>query len=87
MPILKVGDDGMLRVPGELLGGAQPESWFELEVVGDVVVLRPAGVERPFWRRATPGQRADAFQQWANTPLPEGADLPAESLRRESFYD
>ena len=87
MPILEVGDDGVLRVPGELLAGAQPHAQFELDVLGEVVVLRPAGAERPFWRQATPGQRAEAFEQWASTSLPEAPDLPVESLRREGLYD
>lgn len=87
MPILEVSEDGVLHVPGELLAGAQPHAQFELDVLGEVVVLRPAGAERPFWRQATPGQRADAFEQWANTSLPDAPDLPAESLRRERLYD
>lgn len=87
MPILEVGDDGVLHVPGELLAGAQPHAQFELDVVGEIVVLRPAGAERPFWRQATPGERAEAFEQWASTPLPDAPDLPGESLRREGIYD
>jgi hypothetical protein len=87
MPILEVSDDGVLHVPGELLAGAQPHAQFELDVLGEVVVLRPAGAERPFWRQATPGQRAEAFEQWASTSLPDAPDLPAESLRREGLYD
>ena len=87
MPILEVSDDGVLRVPSELLAGAQPRARFELDVLGEVVVLRPAGAERPFWRQATPGQRAQAFERWASTSRPDAPDLPAESLRREGIYD
>ena len=87
MPILEVGDDGALHVPGELLSGAQPHAQFELDVLGEVVVLRPAGAERPFWRQTTARERAEAFEQWANASLPETADLSAESLRREGIYD
>jgi hypothetical protein len=87
MPILEVSDDGVLHVPGELLAGAKPHAQFELEVLGEVVVLRPAGADRPFWRQATPGQRAEAFKRWASTSLPDAPDLPAESLRREALYD
>jgi hypothetical protein len=87
MPILEIGDDGVLRVPGELLAGAQPHARFELEVLGEVVVLRPAGTDRPFWRQATPGERADAFERWASDSLRDVPDLPADSLRRESLYD
>jgi hypothetical protein len=56
-------------------------------VLGKVVVLRPAGAERPFWRQATPGQRAQAFERWASTSRPDAPDLPGESLRREGIYD
>jgi hypothetical protein len=87
MPILEVSDDGVLRVPGELLAGAQPHAQFELDVLGEVTVLRPAGTARPFWRQATPLERAEAFQQWANTSPPDTPDLSAESLRREGLYD
>ncbi len=66
---------------------AQPHARFELEVLGEVVVLRPAGTDRPFWRQATPGERADAFEQWASSSLPDVPDLPADSLRREGLYD
>jgi hypothetical protein len=87
MPVLEVGDDGELHVPGEMLAGAKPHAQFELEVLGEVVVLRPAVTERPFWRKATPSQRADAFHRWASTSLPDAPDLPTESLRREGIYD
>ncbi len=87
MPILEVSDDGVLRVPGDLLPRAQPHAKFEVDVLGEVVVLRPAGPERPFWRQASPGQRAEAFEQWASTSRPESRDLPAEALRREGIYD
>jgi hypothetical protein len=87
MPILEVSDDGVLHVPGEFLAGAQPHAQFELDVLGEAVVLRPAGKERPFWRQATPGERAEAFERWASTSLPEAPDLPAEALRREGLYD
>jgi hypothetical protein len=87
MAILEVSDDGVLHVPGELLAGAQPHAQFELDVLGEVVVLRPAGTESPFWRQATPGERAEAFEQWATTRLPDVPDLPVEALRREGIYD
>ena len=84
MTVLEIGDDGVLRVPGELLGGAQPHAQFELDNLGGVTLLRPAGTDRPFWLQATPAQRAEAFEQWARTSPPETPDLPAECLRREA---
>jgi hypothetical protein len=87
MPILEISDHGVLHVPGELLAGAQPHAQFELDVLGEVVVLRPVGADRPFWRKATPGERVEAFERWASTSLPDAPDLPAESLRRDGLYD
>jgi hypothetical protein len=87
MPILEVSDDGVLRVPGELLAGAQPRSQFELEDLGGVLLLRPANGTDPFWRHASPAERTEAFGRWASTSPPEAPDLPAECLRREALYD
>ncbi|MGD0901058.1 MAG: hypothetical protein ABR915_24775 [Thermoguttaceae bacterium] len=87
MPILEVSDDGVLRVPGELLAGARPHAQFELDVLGDLVLLRPAGTTGALWRQATPIERAEAFERWAATSPPDTPDLPAESLRREGIYE
>jgi hypothetical protein len=87
MPVLEVGDDGVLRVPAELLGGAQPHAQFELDHLGAITFLRPTGTDRPFWLQATPTERAEAFEQWARTSPLETPDLPDESLRREGLYD
>jgi len=87
MPILEVSDDGVLHVPGELLAGAQPHARFELDVLGDVVLLRPAGATSAFWQQATPMERAEAFERWASTSPPDTPDLPAERLRREGIYE
>ncbi|MGA2035522.1 MAG: hypothetical protein ABSG68_25010 [Thermoguttaceae bacterium] len=87
MAILETSDDGGLRVPPELIGGAKPHTKFELEVLGDILLLRPADRDRPFWRQATSQQRAEAFKRWAEAPRPSAPDLRDESLRRESLYD
>ena len=85
--VLELGDDGVLHVPGDMLAGAGPHSRFEVDNVGNVTVLRPAGTTRPFWRQANPAQRAEVFRLWADAPRPSGPDLPPDSLRRESIYD
>jgi hypothetical protein len=85
--ILEVSDDGVLHVPGRLLAGAQPHARFELDVVGDMMVLRPLDSSRPFWLRATPAERVEAFERWASTSPPETPDLAPETLRREGLYD
>jgi hypothetical protein len=87
MTILEVSDDGMLHVPGEFLTGAHPHAQFELDILGEVTLLRPAGASRPFWQLATPIERAEAFEKWAIASPPDTPDVPAESLRREGLYE
>jgi len=84
---VETNDDGGLHLPPELIGGVRPHAKFELEVLGDVLVLRPADKGRPFWQQATSQQRAEAFRHWVESPRPPAPDLPDESLRREHLYD
>ncbi len=86
MTILETGDNGDLRVPAKLIGGVKPHTPFELQVTGEVLTLRPLAGQQPFWRRATPAQRAEAFRKWAAAcpPVPR---LPDEALQRENWYD
>jgi hypothetical protein len=87
MAILEVGDDGVLHVPASLLGGAKPHTQFQLDTVGDMAVLRPASEREPYWKRATPAERAETFLRWAAAPRPPAPDLPPEAFRREQIYD
>jgi hypothetical protein len=87
MAMLETRDDGGLFLPSDLIGGVKPHSKFELEVLGDMLLLRPADKDRPFWRQATSQQRAEAFKRWADAPRPSAPDLSDESLRRENIYD
>ena len=87
MAILEISDDGMVRVPGKMLPGGRPHSQFELEQVGNVTLLRPAASVGSPPPGGTPEERAAAFQRWIDSSYPAAADLPAESLRRESLYD
>jgi hypothetical protein len=87
MAMLETNDDGGLNLPPELIGAVKPHTKFEVEVVGDVLILRPAGKERPFWQRATPKQRAEMFRKWAELPRPATPDISLENLRRENLYD
>jgi hypothetical protein len=87
MAVLETNDQGTLNLPAELIGGAPPHAKFELEVVGDILMLRPAENDRPFWRQATRQQRVETFRRWADSSRPPAPDLTDESLRRENFYD
>ena len=85
--MLETNDQGALNLPAELIGGVRPHTKFELEVVGDILVLRPVDKDRPFWQRATAQQRVEAFRRWADSPSPPAPELSDESLRRENLYD
>jgi hypothetical protein len=87
MPTLETNEQGILCLPPELIGGAHPHAKFELEGMGDALVLRPINKERPLLRQTTSQQRAEAFQRWAKTPRPQTPDMPDELLRRENLYD
>jgi hypothetical protein len=86
MSIIEVGDDGSLRVPGELLAGAKPHTKYALDVSGDAIVLRPAESDKPLWEIADPLERAEVFRRWANQPRPPAPDIPLEYLDREYIY-
>ena len=87
MAMLETNDDGGLNLPPELLGAAKPHAKFELEVLGDTLILRPVDKDQPFWRRATAQQRAEMFRQWAEASRPAAPDISLDSLRRENMYD
>jgi hypothetical protein len=87
MPALETNDDGALFLPPELIGGAKLHAKFELEVLGDILLLRPADKEQPFWQRASAEERAEAFKRWASAPRPYAPDLPDEAPRRENLDD
>lgn len=87
MATLEANDDGGLNLPAELIGAVKPHAKFELEILGDVLILRPADKERPFWQRATAQQRAEMFRQWAESSRPPTPDISLESMRRENLYD
>ena len=40
----------------------------------------------PFWMRATPEERAQAFEEWGKS-FTGGAGIPDEALRRINMYD
>lgn len=86
MTTLETSDDGALHLPPELIGGARPHAKFELEMLGDILLLRPADKDRPFWQQATAQQRAEAFRRWAAAPRPAAPELTDELLRRENLY-
>jgi len=87
MAMLEANNDGGLNLPAELIGGVKPHAKFELERLGDILILRPADKDQPFWQLASRKQWIEAFRQWAESPRPPVPDISLESLRRENIYD
>jgi hypothetical protein len=87
--IVEVGEDGSLRLPPELLEPVRPHTRFVVQRVGEMLTLRPEGVNLPFWATATPEERAADFLRWmASIRAQErGPALPAEALSRENIYE
>jgi len=84
---LEANDDGGLNLPPELMGTAKPHAKFELDIVGDVLILRPAEKKRAFWQTASREEWLKEFRKWAESPRPATPDISLESLRRENLYD
>jgi hypothetical protein len=86
MSIVELSDDGALHVPAELLVSAKPHTKYQLDVYGDVIVLRPAGKDEPIWMNPDPEKRLKAFREYAESPRPPAPDIPLEFLDREHIY-
>ena len=87
MKMLEANDEGGLHLPAELIGEAKPHAKFELEIFGDILLLRPADKKQPFWQRSNKKQWLKEFKQWAEAPRPTTPDISLEYLRRENMYD
>lgn len=86
MTIVEKDSKGGLYVPAELVSQFEPRA-FEVEAVGDELVLRPVDEGRAFWERSTPEERVRAFLEWAEADRPPAPDLSDEMLSREYIYD
>ncbi|MGD0499501.1 MAG: hypothetical protein ABSC23_13815 [Bryobacteraceae bacterium] len=83
--ILETNARGELEIPAGVLG-AGPHARFRLEQEGQTLRLVPEG--HPLWETLSPGDRVRVFHEWvARLPKREGPAIPADALRRESFYD
>ncbi len=87
MAVLEVNDDGILQVPAQFLADARPHARYNLDMSGDVVTLRPAKEERPFWETATIEERIEAFRRWSTSAPANTPNVPTAKMRREEWYD
>lgn len=81
MAILETNDDGWLHVPPEFIANVGSHAKFEVEVLGNTLILRPTDKGSPYWQKATSRQRAEAFRNWVNLPRPSAPDLTDEESR------
>lgn len=84
--IIEVDESGSLRLPPTVLPKSEPHTRYVASLHGQQVIVAPAEGEEPFWRRATPEQRAADFLRWAASHT-DGAGLSDEAVSRDSIYD
>jgi hypothetical protein len=87
--IVHIGANGTIQLPPEILAQVKLNTPYEIHAENAKLVLEPATEkEQPFWKTATPEQRAERFREWADSiPKREGPPIPDEALRRENMYD
>ena len=84
--IVAVDDQGVIQLPDELLAVVKPRTRFTVELQGATLILHPEGTQ-PFWRTASPAERAETVRLWASLHRPPAPMLPDEALRCEQMYD
>jgi hypothetical protein len=87
--VVEVDAAGEIRLTPDVIGHAAPQERFEVEQVGDrVVLVRMNGNgDKPFWETATPRERAEAFLAWARQKRPPTPPLSDKAISRDSIYD
>jgi len=83
---VEVSDEGIIRLPSDVLEQVKPHTRFVVEVHNRIVVLRPENEEQPFWATATPEEWVKDFRQWVASHK-GGPGLSDEAVSRESMYD
>lgn len=66
----------------EVLGEVKPGTHYNLEVHGDVLILRPEDSSV-----LSHQEKAAQWQKWATSHSSNSPGLPDEALRRENIYD
>jgi hypothetical protein len=84
--IVEVDESGTLRLPATILPQSAPHTRYVASKQGQQVVLSPAENSEPFWKRATPEERAADILRWAASH-PDGPGLPDSAVSRDGIYD
>jgi len=86
--IVRIGKDGKVVLPREVLDSLRLGAPYEVEVEGSVVRLSPAAEEEhPLWETQSPEEWVKSFLSWMNEPKPSVPHLSDEAFRRENLYD
>ncbi|HEY0548899.1 MAG TPA: hypothetical protein VGF13_04800 [Verrucomicrobiae bacterium] len=85
--IIRIDPNGTIQLPREILAHVKPNTPYAIHAENARLVLEPATEQdQPFWKTATPQQRAERFRQWANSHK-SGPGLPNSAFGRDSIYD
>jgi hypothetical protein len=83
--IVHIGANGTIQLPQEILSQVKPGTSYSIHTENARVILEPTTREElPFWKTATPQQRAERFRQWADSHKP-GIGLPNSAFSRNSI--
>lgn len=83
--IVEVDETGTLRLPASILPESAPRTRYMASVHGGQILLTPNEGE-PFWKRATPEERAKDILAWARSHQ-SGPSLPDEAVGRDGIYE
>lgn len=84
--IVRTNEEGVLLLPPDVLGRAEPHATYSVEVEDGTLILRPAE-SKPLWMIGTPQERAAAFRRWARTHPQREQPLPEQATHRDQMYD
>jgi hypothetical protein len=84
--IIEVDENGTLRVPAAILPQSAPHTRYTASLHGQQVILAPTEAEEPFWKKATPEERAADILRWAASHI-DGPGLPDKAISRDGIYD
>lgn len=84
--IIEVDESGSLHLPATILPQSAPHTRYVASLHGQQVILAPTDAAEPFWKTATPEERAADILRWAASH-PDGPGLPNAAVGRDGIYD
>ena len=83
---IQADEHGVIQISPEDVGGIRPHDRYRIGRDNGTITLRPVEAREPFWKTATPAERAKRFREWADGHT-DGPGLSDEATRRENIYD